>query len=182
MTAEKLLSPTTLRKLLRYEPETGNLFWRERTLDLHPKRLSQWNGKFAGKPALTRLGKNGYFGGSIFNKSYTAHRVIWAIVHGEWPKNQIDHINGIRDDNRISNLRAVSAAENQKNMRLHSHNTSGACGVVRCKRRGKWVAQIMVNGKTKYLGCSEDFDEAVAIRKAAQSEYGFHPNHGRNAN
>ena len=189
MTAEKLLSPTILRKLLRYDPETGKLYWRERASDLFnggkysaEHSCAIWNSRFANKEAFTGVIKAGYKVGSIFIHKFRAHRVIWALVHGEWPKGQIDHKNGSRDDNRISNLRVVTHSENAKNQKRSSRNTSGVTGVFWDERRGKWRAVIMGNGKNKYLGRFTDFDEAVAVRKAAEAEYGYHPNHGRNAN
>ena len=188
MTAEKLLSPTTLRKLLRYEPETGKLYWRERTSDMFVdgRRSAEWackawNGKHAGKEAFTALG-GGYLYGGVLGKFYIAHRVIWAIWNGDWPSEQIDHINGDRCDNRIKNLRAVSHAENGKNQKLSVTSTSGVCGIHWYKRSSKWSAEITVNGSKKHLGYFIEKSDAIAARKDAEIKYGFHPNHGRNAN
>lgn len=180
-----LPNPDLLRKLLRYEPATGKLFWRERSVDLFTDgrqtaqhNCAAWNGKFAGKEALYTDNGDGYVHGRILNRNYFAHRVIWAITYDEWP-DHIDHVNGIRSDNRIENLRSVSQAENNRNQKRRSTNTSGVCGVSWCKRDGKWVARITSNGKYKCLGYFDDFDDAVSARKAAEEKYGFHRNHGR---
>ena len=184
--SKELPSPELLRKLLRYEPETGKLFWRERTPDLFKdgkysaeRNCAAWNGAWSGKEAFTAIDGQGYKVGSIFCCDYTAHRVIWAMVHGEWPIKQIDHINGIRDDNRITELRDVTHEENSKNQKRPLTNTSGVVGVSWYGRVQKWHARIQVGGKPKHLGYFTDFNEAVAARKAAEVKHGFHENHGR---
>lgn len=183
--AKSLPPPELLCKLLRYEPDTGKLYWRERDVDMfvdggHTAKHScaKWNSRFAGKEAFT-ADSHGYKVGDIFDRTYKAHRVIWAIVHNEWP-DTIDHINGISDDNRIDNLRSVSQAENLRNAKRPSNNTSGVCGVVWNKAANKWQAQIGTGYKVKNLGLFTDFDEAVAARKTAEIKYGYHENHGRN--
>lgn len=177
--------PELLRKLLSYKPDTGRLFWKERSADMFTdgKQTAEhicanWNSRFAGKEAFTTDNGYGYRTGSIFDCTYMAHRVIWAMIHDECP-DTIDHINGVRDDNRIENLRSVSLAENLKNQKRYSRNTSGVCGVYWHKRDNKWDAQIRVGGKLMHLGLFTDFDEAVAARKKAEVEHGFHQNHGR---
>ena len=179
------LSPELLRKILRYDPETGELFWLNRTPDMFQdqrygahRKCAAWKSKFAGKEAFTAY-KNGYKHGAVFNKTYKAHRVIWAIVYDEWPSSQIDHINGIRDDNRITNLRAVSHAENARNQKRRTDNTTGVCGVGFYKATGKWNAQIHANGKSIHLGYFNSFDDAVIARKEAEMKHGYHENHGR---
>jgi len=185
MTAKNLPSPELLRKLLRYEPNTGKLYWRERTPDMFVggKRSSEWsckawNGKHAGKEALTSL-VQGYQCGPVFGKPYLAHRVIWAIWSGDWPSEQLDHINGDRCDNRIENLRSVSHAENGRNQKLRVDSSSGACGVYWNKRSHKWHAQININNVRKHLGFFIEKSDAIAARKEAEDKYGFHANHGR---
>lgn len=179
------ISPELLKKLLRYEPETGKLFWLKRTSDMFESgklpaqhRCNIWNSKYAGKEAFCIDG-NGYITGKIFNTYLKAHRVAWALFYGEFPNEQIDHIDGNRANNKISNLRAVSQAENSKNAKLTDANTSGVVGVWWYKRREKWCAEIMCNYKKIHLGYFNEFQEAVAARKNAEKKYGFHPNHGR---
>lgn len=181
------LSPIILRSLLRYAPETGRLYWLPRNPSMFregkiPTELACriWNTKYAGKEAFT-ANSRGYRVGGIFGRAYEAHRVIWAIVHGDWPSNNIDHENGVRNDNRISNLRDVSTQENARNSKLPSDNTSGVIGVDWRQHKGKWRASIKAEGRQIHLGHFTNFDSAVAARKAAEVQYGFHPNHGRSS-
>ena len=185
MTAKNLPSPDLLRKLLRYDPDSGKLYWRERTPDMFTdgKRSAEesckaWNSRYSGKEAFTAF-RNGYPHGSIFSSIYSAHRVGWAIYFGECPVDEIDHINGICSDNRIKNLRSVSRSENMKNQKLRLRNTSGVCGVHWHSAKGKWQAYITSQGKNIHLGYFTDKDDAIAARKAAEVKYGFHANHGR---
>lgn len=125
-------------------------------------------------------GDNGYsivrFGG----RNYLAHRIIWEIHNGEIPKGmQIDHINHVRDDNRIENLRLVKGRENQRNMSTRKDSSSGVTGVRFRSDRGKWIARIKVDGKNISLGSFGTKDEAVRARNEANIYYGFHENHGR---
>jgi hypothetical protein len=117
----------------------------------------------------------------IFGTVYLAHRVIWAMQTGAWPEAQIDHISGVRHDNRWLNLRSVTRAENQKNMQVRSDNTSGYSGIGWSERTRKWRTRIFVDGKEHHIGDFHDINDAIAARKAAEAEHGFHPNHGRAA-
>jgi hypothetical protein len=180
----ELPSPEFLRKILAYNPDTGELQWLERTPDMFidagktaSHQCKIWNALYAGKLAFATTNSVGYKVGGIFGKKYTAHRVIWALHHGEWPKNEIDHKNGIRTDNRISNLRSVIRAENNRNMSISKRNTSGHVGVSFDARRGKYYASI----SGKFLGYFDDMQSAIDTRRKAQVELGFHPNHGRQA-
>lgn len=169
-------SPALLRKLFRYEPLTGVLYWLPR-LDAHPG----WNTKYAGREAFSVDASTGYRSGSACGFNLLAHRVAWAMQTGEWPSGEIDHINGNRSDNRWANLRAVPKAENAKNQRLRATNASGAMGVMWIAERGKWRARIMVGGRNQSLGCFDTFNEACEARKAAEARLGFHENHGKAA-
>lgn len=185
MATKELPSIDKLRKLLAYNPATGKLYWRERTPDMFEDgkataehKCNRWNSRYAGKEAFTSH-NDGYKCGGIFSRVYVAHRVIWAMLHGAWPEEQIDHINGVRDDNRIENLRAVTHQENSKNQKVSSVNTSGHMGVSWHKEDQRWIARIGVNKKRIHLGCFTEIDDAIAARKAAEVKYGFHENHGR---
>lgn len=178
-------TPEELRQLLRYEPETGKLFWKQRDVSLFEDRgngaaanAASWNARYAGAEALTALNAAGYRHGAVFGCKLRAHRVAWALVHGQWPQGEIDHINGITDDNRLENLREVTGQENQRNSKRPANNTSGVVGVSWYEPARKWVARIRVI-KRIHLGYFDDFNEAVAARKAAEAAYGFHQNHGR---
>lgn len=172
------LDQMTLKALLRYEPETGKLFWRERTPEMFKGgKHSTWNARFAGKEAGT-FDRLGYRSVRAFGKFYKAHRIVWKIVHGEWP-DTIDHIDGNPSNNRIENLRSVSQSENCKNSRMRTDNTSGVRGVHWDKQYQKWCAEIWLKGKKKFLGYFDDKSQAIAARKSAEKKHGFHPNHGR---
>ncbi len=179
---EKLITPDMLREAMIYDPDTGMLYWKERPLE-HFKgtnAFGMWNTRYAGKPALNCTNKRyGYKEGNFMGFQHRTHRVAWAIYHGEWPKQYIDHINGDRADNRLCNLRDVSKSDNHKNMSLASHSTSGVIGVSWNKKLGKWAAYIYDSGKRNHLGVYASKEEAVAARKAAETELGFHKNHGR---
>ena len=163
MNVDSLPSPKLLRQLLKYEPETGKLFWRTR---------------FNGREAFTYTDK-GYRRGAVFGRMLRAHRVAWAIYYGEWPKDEIDHINGDKSDNRICNLRDVNRAENTHNLPLSPRNKTGHVGLFFDKKRQKWQSRIMVGGSHKHLGYFSTKPEAIAARQAAQKILGYHPNHGR---
>lgn len=181
-------SPKKLRALIAYNPLTGVLRWKPRTpkdfpADCGPSTPEQicdlWNSKWAGKEAFGYLSKRGYKVGNIRPHTLSAHRVAWAIYFYKWPDGQIDHINGDRTDNRIDNLREVTNAENAKNMRRKSTNKSGTTGVFFAKHVGKWTAQITVNGRGKHLGLFVRKRDAIAARKKAEAQYGYHANHGK---
>lgn len=181
MANKPLPSQELLRQLLRYEPETGKLFWLYRKDGCADERARKiWNARYSGLEAFTYVSPNGYHQGQIHNRPYQAHRVIWAMIYGDCGDLDIDHINHNRSDNRITNLRAVSRMDNSRNKSLEPPNTSGVMGIGWCKRTGQWQARIMVKRRTIHLGRHKRFEDAVAARKEAEALYGFHPNHGIN--
>lgn len=171
--AKPLPSIEHLRQRLRYEPETGKLF----RLDCEGMP-QQWRTRWVGKEAFTSVGGSGYFQGWIGGALHTAHRVAWAIHHGKWPTDQIDHINGVKTDNRITNLREVSNQQNQQNATMRKNNTSGVTGVYWYKDGKKWHAQIRVGKKRMHLGYFDTLEEAAAVRKQADVQYGYSERHG----
>lgn len=179
------ITPELLRDLLEYEPETGTLFWKPRPLSMFEKdwHVKQWNTRFAGNEAGSiykhKTSKTPYRSVRVSGIGVFAHRVAWAIHFGKWPAGEIDHINGNGLDNRIENLRDVPHADNAKNRRRPSDNKSDVIGVHKHTATGKWRAAIRANGKLKHLGSYRNKSGAIAARKAAEREYGFHPNHGR---
>jgi hypothetical protein len=142
-----------------------------------PKAGKIWNKRFAGKKAFTAKLRDGYHHGSVLSIIYRAHRVAWAIHFGAWPALEIDHINGDRADNRISNLRDVSHAENMKNRRKAKWNTSGHTGIDFHARR--WRARCTVGGKTCHIGFFEELDDAIKAREMFLRQNGFDVNHGQ---
>lgn len=184
MAKRPLPSPEELRQLLRYEPETGKLFWLPRSeADFKDSRRGRkhdaisWNSRFAGRVAGT-VCSGGYIKVSIFDRRYGAHRLAWMLHYGASPVGVIDHINGRTDDNRIANLRDVTQLENSRNARLSSNNTSGVNGVSWKRERGMWSAWIMHDGRQVHLGYFASKAEAAAARAAADAACMYHPNHG----
>jgi len=176
-----LPSPELLRKLLRYEPQTGLLFWRHRDLELFdvaPNKMKRafgsWNSKYAGKHAFKCLNKTGYKKGIIFGISLLAHRVIWAMEKNSWPEDQIDHIDGDRTNNKIENLREVSAKINARNRKLSVSNKTGVIGVHYCKTHNVYVARML----SSHIGNFDNLDEAIKARKLAEIGKGFSERHG----
>ena len=173
MTDKNLPSVEYLRTRLRYEPETGKLFW----LDCEDMPQN-WRTRWSGKEAFTTVVNNGYRSGAISNVKFYAHRLIWGLHYGECPAGHIDHLNGVKFDNRISNLRVVTHQENMRNQSMYVNNTSGVCGVYWCKPTGKWKAQISINGRNKGLGCYTTLEAAAAVRAEALSQQGYTDRHG----
>lgn len=124
---------------LNYNPETGIFTW----LKVKSSRVKI--GDIAGS-----LQYEGYHRVRIYNKEYLAHRLAWFYVYREWPKGQIDHINGIKNDNRIKNLRDVSHSINGQNQT--KHRNGHLVGTTWCKRDKKWRSYIYINGKRKHIG------------------------------
>lgn len=151
---QDLPSPEALRKFFRYEPETGFLFWRERPVEDFKtvSRWKAWNKTYAGTRALASCTDGRYLRGTIAGDAYYAHRVVWAIVYGEWPDGEVDHIDLDKKNNAISNLRLATRSENMRNRSALSRNKIGIKGVSRCSRTPKWIAQISVNGRNRTIG------------------------------
>lgn len=192
----KELPPVELiRKALRYEPGTGRLFWSERTPDMFKTTFGrklrtaehsckQFNQRYAGTEAFTASGsthRGARVGNLLGFGRFLAHRVAFAHYHGHWPKGEVDHINGRRDDNRICNLRDVSRSEQAKNMPRSCVNKSGKVGVHWITRLSKWGAKIQVGGRSHWLGYYDTFEEACSARESAERRFNFHLNHGREA-
>jgi hypothetical protein len=184
--SKDLPSPELLRKLLRYEPESGKFTWRTRGEYLFPEGnrgsealAKMWNKKFSGREAFTSDDASGYKQTNIFNVRHKAHRVAWAMYYNEWPNGDIDHVNGNPSDNRISNLRCVSHKENMRNMKKNATNTSGHLGVSWHKKADKWMSFIGSGKSRIYLGLYSDKDSAIRARKEAEKRLGYHKNHGR---
>lgn len=174
-----MLTYEVVREFLDYSEETGKLTWRERARNwfLSDGSWKSWNTIHAGKEAFTSISiQSGYRQGLILGKKYQAHRIIWLWMAGKWPEFEIDHENHVRSDNRWLNLRDTK--ENRKNHALYRNSSSGHLGVYWNRHAQKWRAQIAVNGQKIHLGSFDKKEEAVAVRKKAETKYGFHKNHG----
>lgn len=154
------LTVDELRHALSYDPETGVFTWH---------RPAAHNVK-AGQRATAKCGA-GYGHIMVKRRRYKAHVLAWLYVHGEWPTGVVDHINGIKDDNRISNLRLATRSLNAANSARRSCSTSGFKGVTACKKR--WRAQITVNQRVVYLGLYATKEAAhAAYANAARLHFG----------
>lgn len=165
MAPKPLPSPEVLRQLLRYDADTGVLYWRVREDD------SSWSKRLAGKPALHCKNSHGYRSGAVMGCRVKAHRAVWAIINGRWPIAEIDHVNGDRGDNRIENLRDVSRQQNAMN-RHASFGSSQYKGVKRT-RAGKWCAVIKNGPKQTQIGTYlTECEAAQAYNAAALAAFG----------
>lgn len=163
----------TLRTIIRHDPKTGKLYWKERPAHMYrtARAAKLMNARDAGREAFTTKDKFGYRQGRIFYKMYKAHRVIWALHHGRWPDKHIDHINGNPSDNRIVNLREASISENMKNRKPNKGSSSKYMGVGMHHIRKKWRAYIWIDGKAKHLGLYENEEDAARAYDSAAREY-----------
>jgi hypothetical protein len=154
------------------------LIWRARPRDefATENAWAVWNAKHAGTVAGWRA-VNGYRYVRFAGKCRKVSRLVWLMHEGTVP-DRIDHVSGDKADDRIGNLRDVTQAINSQNRARQRNNTSGTGGVHQ-SRSGRWVAQLNVGGKRKYLGSFADKSDAVLVREFAAAKAGFHQNHDR---
>lgn len=150
------LSADRLRELVDYDPATG-IF--RRRVSTSPRALA---GQVCGD-----LDSKGYVRLRVDKKRYLAHRLAWLYTHGAWPEDQIDHINGERTDNRISNLRPATNTENLRNSSGRARSASGLKGVSVACGNGRWRARIRAEGREKQIGVFSSEQEAKAAYDAA---------------
>lgn len=162
-----MLTVEKLKSLVTYDPETGSFTWNEK--EPVDKIAKIFNRRYASKPAGS-VTKDGYWSIMIEGKNYPSHRLAWLYVHGEWPAEDIDHISGDRGDNRLSNLRACSRAENHQNKAKNKNNSSGYVGVRFHVQSGLWVAAITANYKAHHLGCFQTREAAAEAYRDAKSQ------------
>lgn len=151
-----------VRKLLNYDPSSGDF---TRRVSLSPKTPA---GSLAGSiddMGYVRIGVNG--------KRYRAHQLAWLYMTGEWPDEDVDHINGFRSDNRWENLRSVSRKVNLQNRRANNpaNKTSGLLGASWSRQANRWTSCIRINGKTRYLGLYDTAEEAHAAYVDAKRKF-----------
>ena len=157
-------------ELFRYNYETGVLYWRWRVNNCVPKTLE----------AGTQGKSSGYLSVRVHGRLYQVHRIVMLMCYGFYGEGlEVDHINHVRNDNRLFNLRFVTHGENMRNKSVGSKNTSGVTGVSFSKAKKKYVAQIAVNWKVIHLGYFDTLEEAAAARAEANLKFNFHDNHGK---
>ena len=166
------LTQDFVRSILDYDAETGGFHWRPRTASMFradgangpQKSAAIWNGRYAGTKAGT-LAPQGYIKLSIGKgQHYPAHVIAWLWYYGEWRPGEIDHRHGIRDDNRISELRLASKSQNGANKRKQINNASGFPGVHFDKQRGMWRGRITLNRVNYDAGFHKTPEEAAEAR------------------
>lgn len=156
------MTQNELKDLFLYDPITG----------IFTNKIRR-SGSCAGKKAGS-LNNNGYALIRINKKNYAAHRLAWLYMYGAWPTFEIDHINMVRHDNRICNLREVTRFQNSQNTGLNSNNTSGHKGVHWDTTNSKWKGQIRLNGKRFSLGYFINLNDAILARKQAEEQLHSH--------
>lgn len=144
----------SLADALKYDKNTGHFFWIKK-----PKFISKQG--FAGCKR-----QDGYVYIKYNRIGYLAHRLAWFFFYGDWPKQHIDHINGIKHDNRICNLRDVSNRQNQSNRK--THRNKHLCGTAFHNATKKWMARIRINEKQVYLGVFKTQLEAHSVYEKAR--------------
>ena len=149
-----------LKQLMEYNPETGNLIWKV-------SRGKSKVGKVAGRTTA-----EGYIQIGIYGNQYQAHRLVWLYVYGEFPEYAIDHIDGDKANNTISNLRICprNMKDNGQNRKTHKNNTSGYPGVHFVKQQQNYRASIMADGKKYILGRFNTAELAYEARLNAQKD------------
>jgi len=164
---DHLLSAEEARRALSYDSDTGDIVWKE------PSSSRLKPGDSAGS-----VRADGYRKIRVNYHSYYAHRLAWLLYYGEWPEHDIDHVNHDPSDNRISNLRDVTNAENHKNLPKFSCNTSGIPGLSR-SYNGVWRGRVYVNRKLHHSGSHVCLGRAVKSLSEVRAKLGFHQNHGQ---
>ena len=162
--AARLPTPSRIKEVLHYDQETGLLTWRKPRPGIRPG---------------TRAGYvrgDGYAYVCIDRAMCLVHRVAWAIVHGQWPQAEIDHINRDPSDNRLCNLRECTSSENKQNLGIKTNNASGYPGVSWHNQKGRWRATVVLKGRQRHVGYFDSPSDAYAAYVSAKAKtHSFHP-------
>jgi len=180
-----------LQECMRLDKASGALIWNVRPSAhfkgsqdpaVNARLWRAWNLRYSNRPVCLSADAAGYMAvrltidGKL--RYIKAHRIIFALHAGSWPEKDLDHINGDRSDNRIENLREVTRAENARNSKLRSDNTSGAVGVYLHNPSRLWMARMNVDKKQHVIGYFKTKAEAVAASKNARKNAPFTDRHG----
>jgi hypothetical protein len=158
---EALLTQEMLKELLHYDPETGIFTW----------RTSGRGRRKSGMAGVLRA--DGYRNITIAGRVILSHRLAWLYMTGKWPKHYIDHINGVKGDNRWVNLREANLKENGRNRVGRKNTSSRYKGVFRCSENLAWIAQLRGGGSRGYLGrFTCEHEAALAYNQAAEKHHG----------
>ena len=162
-----MITADRLKEFINYNPDTGSFVWAK-------NKARAVKGGCVGS-----IASNGYLMIKLDQERHLASRLAWLYCYGSFPSNYIDHINGDILDNRICNLRDVTAHDNARNRKIFTTNTSGICGVGWCKKWKKWVARINKNKVNVIIGGFDTIFDAACARKSKEIELGYHENHGK---
>lgn len=157
-----MITQERLREVLSYDPATG----------VFTRRISRRKDRI-GVPAGAPNGF-GHIQIRVDGTLYLAHRLAFLYIYGSWPSTNIDHINGVPDDNRITNLRLATPKENQENVKRRIDNSSGVRGVNWSKRQSKWVARVQHFKQRISLGCFDSIFEAACAVKSVRNKVFTH--------
>jgi len=160
------MTQSELKELVSYNKNSGIFTWNK-------TRRGCKLGSVSGS-----VNSRGYHEIKINGKRYLSHRLAFLYENGRFPKNEVDHIDHDKLNNKFSNLREVEKLENARNQKLHKSNSSGICGVRFRKSRNRWIAEIHINSKTQHIGSFTSKEDAVKARKEIEQKLNYHKNHG----
>lgn len=163
-----VITQQELKSALHYDRATGYFRWRKSS----HHTVQPWD--IAGS-----VKRDGYRRIGLGHVTYSAHRLAWLYVTGEDPAHEIDHIDGNRDNNAITNLRVADRKQNSENLKTSAKNTSGFRGVTKTKD-GRWQAQMGHKRKTLYLGVFDTPEQAAKVVRSKRAQLFTH-DHGRAA-
>lgn len=156
-----MITQSELKDILHYDQGTGVFTWIKNSI------------------VAGTVEKKGYIAIKINRKSYKAHRLAWLYIYGNFPKEQIDHLNGIKNDNCINNLREATASENMLNRKQFKNSSAEFKGISFHKKQQKWTAKIQINKQRIWLGSFYSASEAaIAYKNAAIKLHGNFVNFG----
>lgn len=168
-------------EILRYHPSEGTFWWKSRPAKYFSsdKSWEMWNRCWAEKK-IGSLDTKGYLTVNIGGKTIRLHRIAYFLIHGEWPKVSIDHRNGVKTDNRWSNLRHATRPQNQRNQKRPSTNTSGHKGVIFDKVNETWYFQMRQDDGSRFTktGFKTKQEAVDACRVKREELHGQFANHG----